>query len=71
MTNLTQDIERKGILNSEGYSMLNNTKGDPSRQGHITRTTEYTSNIGMNTTNADMHAADRAVASTTGAAHLF
>lgn len=36
--------------------------GDPSRLGHVTRTTEYTSNIGMNTTNEHGHGGfDRAV----------
>ena len=45
--------------------------GDPSRLGHATRTTEYTSNIGMNTTHEHGHGGagfDRAVsaAGTTG-----
>jgi len=35
---------------SENNSMLGFGKGDPSRLGHRTRTTEHTSHIGMNTT---------------------
>ena len=65
--NLSQINERKAHSNliSESQSMvgIGGKSGDPSRLGHATRTTEYTSNIGMNTTNEHGHGGgfDRAV----------
>jgi len=55
MVNMTQDYERKGLsgINSDSHSMMAGgvmTKGDPSRLGHATRTTDYTSNMGVHTT---------------------
>lgn len=50
---------------------LGGKSGDPSRLGHATRTTEYTSNIGMNTTHEHGHGFDRAVsAAGTIAGHM-
>ena len=75
VTNLTQHHnlshinERKAQSNliSDSQSMvgIGGKSGDPSRLGHATRTTEYTSNIGMNTTHEHGHGGvggyDRAV----------
>lgn len=47
----------KSGLASDSHSMIAMTKGsaDPSRLGHQTRTTEYTSNIGNNTMQDGFH----------------
>ena len=60
VTNVTQSAEGLGVadkgrsgITSDTQSMLamtNKGGAEPSRLGHVTRTTEYTSHIGMNTT---------------------
>ena len=61
MVNMTQDYERKGLsgINSDSQSMMVGTKGDRSRVGHITRNTDYTSNLGVHTTQDIGHGANR------------
>ena len=60
--------------NADGNSMIGFAKGggmsvDASRLGHVTRTTEYTSNVGANTTTHEgLHGAgaDRAISAAAG-----
>lgn len=53
---------------SDSHSMLANTKGggDPSRLGHNTRATDYTSNIGMHTEIGGMGGIDRTTSAAGG-----
>ena len=72
MTNLSQVNENtrlKSQIMSDSHSILANTKGggDPSRLGHITRATDYTSNIGMHTEIGGMGGIDRTTSAAGGA----
>lgn len=59
----------KSGLASDSHSMIAMTKGsaDPSRLGHQTRATDYTSNIGNNTMQDGGHFGDRANTTAGGA----
>ena len=59
----TNERKAQSGLVSESQSMMGvgGKSGEPSRLGQATRTTEYTSNIGMNTTHEHGHGFDRAV----------
>ena len=81
VTNLTHSMsninegagnKNRSAVNSETQSVLamtNKGGAEPSRLGHVTRTTEYTSHIGMNTTAEGMD--NRALSAAAGGALSF